>query len=216
MYNNFSRPDEMDSLFYHSCTLLLFQPFIELRFGTSAIVPREVCYQAAAAITAIVKSYSGLYTLRSTPSFVPYFVLIATIIHLVAIKDDHSNFDARSRLLQGISDLEEMARCHGFAVRAVIALRFLARRWDIDVPPDDRQKQESTEIDPPSSGIPERFSSDINILQILQSIQPVISSTDPHLFSPFPFQGLPLTALRTQLVEEGLYDDIASKNSRGK
>jgi hypothetical protein len=142
---------------------------------------------------------------------VPYFVLISTIIHLVAIKDEHSNFDARPRLLQGISDLEEMAQCHGLAVRAIDALRYLARRWGIDVPPGGTENQNLKQNGLRSSAVPEQFSPDISILQILQSIQPVIASTDPHLLSPFPLQGLPLTALRSQLVEEGLYDNVSER-----
>jgi hypothetical protein len=162
-----------------------------------------VCNQAANAITGIVRSYSDLYTLRRTPSFVPYFVLISTIIHLVAVKNDYSNTDTRQQLSQGISDLEEMAKCHGFALRAIDAVRYLAHRWGVDVSPDSTSRWNMTDISRRSSVLPDQFSPDVSILEALQSIQPVLSSKDPPLFSPFPMQGLPLVALSTQLEKEG-------------
>ena len=41
-----------------------------------------MCIQAADAIQGLLRSYSQLYTLRRTPSFVPYFVLTSSIMHL--------------------------------------------------------------------------------------------------------------------------------------
>lgn len=184
----------LHSLFYHSATLLIFQPYFDLRLSTSAVVPKEVCYQAADAIVAIVTSYSELYSLRRTPSFVPYFVLIATIIHMVAVEADNPDDNARKRLLEGISHLEEMSKCHGFALRAISALRYLARRWKVDLSPEVGDPDVS-EMDNTASAAPGQFYPDYTILQTLQSLQPILSSRDPQLFSSVPTQGLPNNAL---------------------
>lgn len=69
-------------MYYHFAILLLFRPLIKLRIIGSAILPRDVCAQAADAIQGLLRSYSQLYTLRRTPSFVPYFVLTSSIMHL--------------------------------------------------------------------------------------------------------------------------------------
>jgi hypothetical protein len=191
------------SLFYHSAILLLFQPFVNLELVTSAVLPREVCYQAADAITGIVKSYSDLYTLRRTPSFVPYFVLISAIIHLFAVKTQASNKDARGKLSQGISDLQEMTQCHGFAFRAIDALRHLAHIWGVDIFPNGTNSRDLPDLPGPSPVLPDQFSPDISILETLQSIQPIISPKHHSLFSPFPMQGLPLVVLDTQREKDG-------------
>jgi hypothetical protein len=69
-------------MYYHFAILLLFRPIIKLRIIASNISPRDVCLQAADAIQGLTRSYAQLYTLRRTPSFVPYFVLTSAIMHL--------------------------------------------------------------------------------------------------------------------------------------
>ncbi|EJT79914.1 hypothetical protein GGTG_04996 [Gaeumannomyces tritici R3-111a-1] len=69
-------------MYYHFAILLLFRPLIKLRIIGSSVSPRDVCLQAAEAISSLLRSYSQLYTLRRTPSFVPYFVLTSSIMHL--------------------------------------------------------------------------------------------------------------------------------------
>ncbi|KUJ06576.1 uncharacterized protein LY89DRAFT_603076 [Mollisia scopiformis] len=181
-------------LFYHSATLILFQPFIKLRLVSSSIVPLEVCLQAASAITGLVKSYSDLYTLRLTPSFVPYFVLQSSIIHLIAIKMDSSNIDARMKLEQGIRDLEAMGSCHGFALRAIEALSVLAVRWEVDV--------QFAQNESPNSDLMDYFSADVPTLGRVHSIGSD-SEGEPFLFSPFPLQGLPCLGVGELLERDG-------------
>ncbi|RDW56823.1 hypothetical protein BP5796_12890 [Coleophoma crateriformis] len=205
--HNFTPAVLFAHLFYHTATLLLFQPFINLRFNKSAVIPREVCYQAADAITRIVKSYSAMYTLRRTPSFAPYFVLVSTIIHLVAVKNNHLTDEMTKNVLQGIADLEEMAKCHGFALRAIEAIKHLSRRWRVNLSPqntgDEVLSDMSRDLSHLTLGLPDQFSLDLSVLETLQSIQPVLSSQDPPLFSPFPMQGLPHIAPQTELEEKG-------------
>lgn len=80
--HNFTPAVLFAHMYYHFAILLLFRPLIKLRIIGSGILPRDVCSQAADAIQGLLHSYSQLYTLRRTPSFVPYFVLTSSIMHL--------------------------------------------------------------------------------------------------------------------------------------
>lgn len=167
--HNFTPAVLFAHMYYHFAILLLFRPLIKLRIIGSSISPRDVCSQAADAISGLLRSYSQLYTLRRTPSFVPYFVLTSSIMHLAigatvsgpphpaggselvqggqspqprVLKIDPRVTEAISR---GIADLTEMAPCHFFAEQALNILRFLAKKWNIDVdinqPAEDGQPQ---------------------------------------------------------------------------
>jgi hypothetical protein len=142
-------------MYYHFAILLLFRPLIKLRIIGSSISPRDVCSQAADAITGLLRSYAQLYTLRRTPSFVPYFVLTSSIMHLAIAAAGASSQSSKSgdiaqsgqgargpaalaphvidALSRGIADLTEMAPCHHFAEQALNILTFLAKKWNIDV-----------------------------------------------------------------------------------
>ncbi|GJC97042.1 nitrate assimilation regulatory protein nira [Colletotrichum higginsianum] len=80
--HNFTPAVLFAHMYYHFAILLLFRPLIKLRIIGSKLLPRDVCGQAADAIQGLLRSYSQLYTLRRTPSFVPYFVLTSSIMHL--------------------------------------------------------------------------------------------------------------------------------------
>ncbi|KPM36685.1 hypothetical protein AK830_g9874 [Neonectria ditissima] len=148
--HNFTPAVLFAHMYYHFAILLLFRPLIKLRIIGSKVSPRDVCSQAADAIQGLLKSYSQLYTLRRTPSFVPYFVLTSAIMHLaIAATNVQSSSDVstpdvmeatakidphvKDAIRQGIDDLTEMAPCHRFAEQALNILRHLAQKWDIEV-----------------------------------------------------------------------------------
>lgn len=115
-------------MYYQYAILLLFRPFIKLHIIGSGVSPRDVCSQAADAISALVYSYDQLYTLRRTPSFVPYFVLASSITNLV---NQGMHLHGPAQFHQGIADLKVMESCHGFATRSRDILQFLSAHWDI-------------------------------------------------------------------------------------
>jgi hypothetical protein len=63
---------------------------------------------------------------------VPFFVLTSAIIHSLALKISPTA-EMKEKLLYKLASLEEMASYHGFALRAIDALRYLAGRWSVDV-----------------------------------------------------------------------------------
>ncbi|KAG8161184.1 hypothetical protein KVR01_009448 [Diaporthe batatas] len=174
--HNFTPAVLFAHMYYHFAILLLFRPLVKLRIKGSSVVPRDVCYQAADAIQGLSKSYSQLYTLQRTPSFVPYFVLTAAIMHLAIAASGipppeegetepmggPSGGPSTTRqaaghppvgsdppavsphvtrsINQGIADLTEMAPCHHFAEQALNILRYLAKKWNIEVDMDVPQR----------------------------------------------------------------------------
>ncbi|KAJ0133257.1 NmrA-like family domain-containing protein 1 [Fusarium oxysporum f. sp. albedinis] len=135
------------SMYYHFAILLLFRPLIKLRIIGSKVLPRNVCTQAADAIQGLLRSYSSLYTLRRTPSFVCYFVLTSSIMHLAigvttiqsdlteGVKGTVAKVEPHvaKAITQGIADLTGMAPSHHFAKQALNILRYLAQKWNIEI-----------------------------------------------------------------------------------
>ncbi|KAL5610949.1 hypothetical protein FOBRF1_007066 [Fusarium oxysporum] len=130
-------------MYYHYAVLLLFGPLVKLRIIGSEVSPRIVCLQAANAIQGFLTSYSRLYTLKWAPSFVPYFALASSIMHFAAMAGtvQINKFDTAVRtdphlseaVKQGIARLAEMTPCHYIAEQALHLLRYLAKKWNINV-----------------------------------------------------------------------------------
>jgi hypothetical protein len=191
-------------MYYHYAILLLFRPFLKLDIIGSSVSPRDVCSQAADAISALVNSYSKLYSLRRTPSFVPYFVLTSSITHLVTLGNTGVG---QEKLQQGLADLKEMATCHRFAVRAVNILHYLLDHWKVNHSiPSNSNSNEGDEGDQDLGGDLEDeeakacrthsislnlFCPNVDGVDILKGIGPVVEGENP-LFWPFPLQGRPL------------------------
>ncbi len=198
----------MKSMYYHYAILLLFRPFIKLDIISSGVSPRDVCSQAASAISTLVNSYSQLYTLRRTPSFVPYFVLTSSIAHLITLGNAR---EGPEQLKQGIKDLKEMANCHGFAIRGLDILRYLIVHWDVNVPLTDevdgevdgkeREGRSRKELCRAKSTSLNQFCPNIESVDVVNGIGRVGERDNP-LFWPFPLQGRPLLDVGS-LLEKG-------------
>ncbi|KAK0632950.1 fungal-specific transcription factor domain-containing protein [Immersiella caudata] len=256
--HNFTPAVLFAHMYYHFAILLLFRPLIKLRIIGSSISPRDVCSQAADAISGLLRSYSQLYTLRRTPSFVPYFVLTSSIMHLaigatfsgekqpggeteLTQSGQSSQGPSRSSkigprvveaITRGIADLTEMAPCHFFAEQALNILRFLAKKWNIevDISPTEDEKQlhhgrpnfdQSTR--PVTSSLnffsPNVGDTDFNC-NWGESIKPggdterrtgalgehlaeTASALENPLFWPFPMQGRPMLPTGEELEKAG-------------
>ncbi|KAL7930428.1 fungal-specific transcription factor domain-containing protein [Trichoderma chlorosporum] len=235
--HNFTPAVLFAHMYYHFAILLLFRPLIKLRIIGSKVSPRDVCSQAADAIQGLLTSYAQLYTLRRTPSFVPYFVLTSSIMHLAiganSVKSDGSEtseekmkkaakIDPRvsEALSKGIADLTEMAPCHHFAEQALNILRYLAKKWNIEVNVDgDKAPPEDPDnlVRPYSSSLnffaPNVQENDFmcgwgasqEMVETLQapSIKKAARTVENPLFWPFPMQGRPLLPTGEELEQAG-------------
>ena len=103
---------------------------------------------------ALLRSYRQLYTLKRVPSFVPYFVWTSSIMRLTIWASAQPSspevqqppeptsstraattamdMDVINAINQGIANLAEMGTCR-FAEQGLGSLRYLTRRWNIDV-----------------------------------------------------------------------------------
>ena len=91
-------------------------------------MPREICIQAANNILALVRSYDQLYTLRRTPSFMPYIVLTSSIIHLATASFSGSSEElGGSSLKESTFYLKSMRECHSSAKRSLHIINNLAK-----------------------------------------------------------------------------------------
>lgn len=146
-------------MYYHYAIILTFRPFIDLRTNSSGILPRSLCIQAADAIQGHMRSYAQLYSLRRTPSFVPYLVLMSCRLYLAAdglslepgssssagqrkqgwpkgftVRRSASERDETLKKVQrGIDDLGEMQACHRVASIAWKMLKYLVDVWKVYV-----------------------------------------------------------------------------------
>ncbi|KAA8567599.1 hypothetical protein EYC84_008074 [Monilinia fructicola] len=199
--HNFTPAVLFSHMYYHYAILLLFRPFIKLSLLGSSVSPRDVCNQAADAISALAGSYAQLYTLRRTPSFVPHFILASSIIHLVTLGNTKKGTE---KVLQGIADLEDMANCHGFSRRACDILRHLARKWNIDVPNNSEEESEPSTLEfqaRPSSVSLNQFCTTVDESDMMRGIGLAGDEENP-LFWPFPMQGRPLMAYNGDSLEK--------------
>ena len=201
-------------MYYHYAMILLFRPFIKLEIIGSRVSPRDVCLQAANAISALVNSYLQLYTVRRTPSFVPYFVLSASIVHAVSLGaskatiqgseySQHEN-DRRKALRQGVDCLKEMAGCHGFATRALGILRYLVGHWKLEFSIDEESQSISDYkfAGRPSVASMDQFCLNIENLDMKCHLGPAGENENP-LFWTFPLQGMPLLDVGPRLASLG-------------
>jgi len=206
------------SMYYHFAILLLFRPFIKVDIIGSGISPRDLCGQAAEAITTLVRSYSKLYTLRRTPSFVPFFVLTASIAHVVTVGTTRTGSEL---LHQGVQDVKEMRACHGFANRALEILHYLIGHWEVDhalesdsLEDELKHKRNFRSLCRPSSASLNQFCPNIESTDIGSTLEPVAQDQNP-LFWPFPLQGRPLLELARnwslagfKCYIDGKYDEV--------
>ncbi|KFY05408.1 hypothetical protein O988_00019 [Pseudogymnoascus sp. VKM F-3808] len=197
----------LQCMYYHYAVLLLFRPFIKLSIISSSISPRYVCCQAADAIAVLVRSYSKLYTLQRTPSFMPCIVLTSSIAHLVNLGTGHGDLE---KVQRGIADLRNMAICHHFASCGVDMLFFLAYHWGIDLSFVDNKSCSLTPVkkkDPKTLGRPRRSSTNLFAPNVqtdaVYGIFPATEIDENPLFGPFPLQGRPLLAAGVQLEKIG-------------
>ena len=184
-------------MYYHSATLLLFQPFIKLRLLGSAFSPLDICAQSAQNISSLLQSYRQLYSLRRASSFIPYLVLISSVNNLI----HGSSQIASEYTVLNFGGLADMSVHHGFAFRSLDILRYFARHWNIFLPSSfgierTRAPLNATELCPPSNSSLNFFCPRLTstLRTVADTMELLFSEPkqQTHLFLPFPHQGAPL------------------------
>jgi hypothetical protein len=185
------------SMYYHFAILLLFRPFWNLEIFESTTLPRTVCSEAAQSIFVLIRSYKDLYTLRRTPSFVPYIILTASLAYVADIKGEMTG-DGMTSLAhgsEGLTFLEEMCKSHFFARRSVEIIKFFTEKWGLQVPEHDALRPRS-----PHSDGEDQPNTTLAFPQKFTFFRPHLRSAGhvarghgfsilDMIFSPFPEQG---------------------------
>jgi hypothetical protein len=125
-------------LYYHFAIVSIFCPFIKLRIRGSDILPRELCLHAADTIQIHSQTYTRLYSLARTPSFMPYLILVSSRVYVgdagsaipgsLRSRDDYHIIEA---LRRNIATLEDIASCHRAALIGANMVRYLAEALNI-------------------------------------------------------------------------------------
>ncbi|KAF6515171.1 hypothetical protein HZS61_005077 [Fusarium oxysporum f. sp. conglutinans] len=228
--HNFTPAVLFAHMYYHFATLLLFWPFVNLRIIESEVSPRDVCLQAANAIQGFLTSYSRIYPLKLAPSFVPYFALASSIIHLALMAGTvqahklgtaaRTDLHLSEAVKQGIDGLAEMARYHHVAEQALHLLRHLAKEWNTDVNIEigaALDLEEYERLGRPFGGIVNFFAptmvaqasvSDTITDKDVRETAPcqpgkAVKNLEDLLFLPSAMQGLPMLSKDEALAEAG-------------
>lgn len=186
-------------MYYHFAMLLLFGPFIKVRFTGSSISPNEICIQAADAITSLVCSYRQLYSLRRAPCFVPYIVLASSIAQLVAANSS-PNIGTFTQIILNVTHLHEMTLSHGFSSRATQILRTMAHNWNVMMLQESEGEPRN---DPEETGGMRNLLVKFFSVQMENSPPSRSQFTEISIFSPFPAQTPPFPAFKKQLERDG-------------
>lgn len=155
--------------------------------------------QAAETICVLLKSYSDLYTLQRTPSFLPYFVLESTMIHISSVGKTNAGID---QLYQAMSHMREMATCHRFATRAVGIIHYLVKYWKVDFEMTDEERDDQKDSLDSSTLSMNLFCPCVEDVNNASGLDPVTEGGSP-LFWSFPLQGRPMLASGAALKEAG-------------
>lgn len=197
-------------MYYHFAIILLFRPFLNLQFTGSSISPRVVCAQAADSLTSLIQSYRQLYSLRRTPSFMPYMVLTSNLAVLIdqRLQNAMSGTENVAYKLNALQDLYELSASHAAARKFIYIIRFFSQAWKIPLfdPADPGTAHIGDRAGSPLSASPGAFFHPESG-SLLSPEQDESQGTLPTsflrniLFRLFPNQGLP-TVHAANLSEE--------------
>lgn len=123
-------------MFFHLLYIHLFRPFLKYNPSTSPlpthVSPRKICTQAAGSISKLMRLYKRVYGLRQICNIAVYIVHSACTIHLLNLPERTAKRD----IIHGVKHLEEIAEDWLCARRTLSILSVLARKWNIDLPPE--------------------------------------------------------------------------------
>ena len=206
-------------MYFHFAILLLFRPFLNLKIKGSAVSPRSVCIEAARNILSLVKAYKDLYTLRRTPSLIPYLILTAGVMAMMEPlwKEARGGSPKADTIFyRSIEYLNELASSHGFARNAKFICEFFRQAWNVgterDMDYDDREELNNIKnnhefgLDWPHART--FFQPDTKLKRLRRGVSSSVARRNPSTrlsFHLFPLQGDPLRKIHivhNQVMDE--------------
>lgn len=113
---------------YHATLILLFRPFMRVKQSVTPNHAREICRNAATAITDLLEKYrSSWYTMRRINAIAVHLILTAGTIHLLTAWDDVGAYkaDATQGLKICCLALSELGQAYETAKRSLAVLTCL-------------------------------------------------------------------------------------------
>jgi hypothetical protein len=131
-----------NSMYYWTCILHLFRPFLKYELQSSDILPMHTCRHAAKQIRTIMDSYRQRFTLRCGNLLPTNLILSICTVHLLDLpqkgnalsKKSQLNLEAEENISKGLRDLAEISRNHNFAARCFKIICSLAEKWGVHIP----------------------------------------------------------------------------------
>lgn len=146
---------EVHSIYYHNCIIHLFRPFLRVSFVQNTKPPREICTEAAIAVSELMKLYSRTYSMRRAYFVIVHSAMSAAIIHLVNISGQNSSTTMAVEAADYLSDiirmLHEMHPTYPIMAQYFKVIRGLVSKWVPVVPPNVRDALQAIDLPSPLS-----------------------------------------------------------------
>ncbi|GJN78595.1 hypothetical protein PLIIFM63780_002104, partial [Purpureocillium lilacinum] len=81
-------------MYYHSCLLSLFRPYVSMPLSGLHVHPRDICLQAARSILGLSEAYVDTFDVRNLSPLVPYFVCASGLLSLAVEELGHGIYAA--------------------------------------------------------------------------------------------------------------------------
>ncbi|CAG8979414.1 hypothetical protein HYALB_00012447 [Hymenoscyphus albidus] len=144
-------------VYYHTCVIQLFRPFIRVSFVNSTKNPRQICGEAAIRISEAMALYKATYGFSKMCFIFTHCCMTAAIIHLVRVTGANLAphvMDVTSKYVaDAIRALYDMLQSFPIVERYLKAIRALVLKWFAfkDIPPSIMEAMMETDIGSPSS-----------------------------------------------------------------
>jgi len=124
----------MESMMYHTTTILLFRPFgSQKQIAGIPASPWELCTASANSIVTLIKLYRSRYSLRYIVNLSVHMIFTASIIHLVnaTSSNDSLRRSSNNALRTCTSAFVEIGKVWPSASKSLRVVESLQQKWQI-------------------------------------------------------------------------------------
>jgi hypothetical protein len=124
----------MESMMYHTTTILLFRPFgSQKQIAGIPASPWELCTASANSIVTLIKLYRSRYSLRYIVNLSVHMIFTASIIHLVnaTSSNDSLRRSSNNALRTCTSAFVEIGKVWPIASKSLRVVESLQQKWQI-------------------------------------------------------------------------------------
>ncbi|CZR51461.1 uncharacterized protein PAC_01337 [Phialocephala subalpina] len=142
-------------IYYHSCIIQLFRPFLRVSFVQTTKPPRQICTEAAITISQLMELYFKTYSSRPAFFMIIHCAVSAAIIHLVNISSQNPLPIIAAQSADYLSDairiLNGMYPNYPILIRHFSVIRSLISKWVPVIPNNVREALDAIDLPLPDS-----------------------------------------------------------------